>query len=56
MAQCSECKSETELHVNGTPVCVVCDDMSRSKWKAIGDAAKSQAAMATSGAGTEIET
>jgi hypothetical protein len=24
MAQCAYCKSETELHENGTPVCVAC--------------------------------
>ncbi len=56
MAQCSECKSETELHVNGTPVCVVCDDMSRNKWKAMGDAAKSRAAISMSVGRTRTET
>lgn len=30
MAQCSQCKAETQLHVNGVPVCPGCDD-ARSK-------------------------
>jgi hypothetical protein len=30
MAQCSQCKAETQLHVNGVPVCPACDD-ARSK-------------------------
>jgi hypothetical protein len=30
MAQCSQCKAETQLHINGVPVCPGCDD-ARSK-------------------------
>jgi hypothetical protein len=26
MAQCSECKSETELHLGGVPICLSCDN------------------------------
>jgi len=26
MADCSRCKAETQLHVNGVPVCPDCDD------------------------------
>ena len=26
MAQCSQCNAETELHFNGTPICLKCDD------------------------------
>jgi hypothetical protein len=26
MAECSRCKAETQLHVNGVPVCPDCDD------------------------------
>jgi hypothetical protein len=30
MAQCSQCKAETQLHLNGVPICPGCDD-ARSK-------------------------
>ena len=26
MAECSRCKAETQLHLNGVPVCPDCDD------------------------------
>jgi hypothetical protein len=26
MAECSRCKVETQLHINGIPVCPDCDD------------------------------
>lgn len=26
MAQCSQCKTETQLHINGVPICQQCDE------------------------------
>jgi hypothetical protein len=50
MAQCSQCKTETQLHVNGAPVCPACDHMSRSKWKSEMGALKPMALSTSVGA------
>ena len=50
MAQCSQCKTQTQLHVNGAPVCPACDGMSRSEWKSALDASKPTAVAASVGA------
>jgi hypothetical protein len=48
MAECSRCKVETQLHVNGVPVCPGCDDSATHAQKKSAEGKMATAAMAFS--------